>query len=254
MARTWTTLLQSGLVWALVVAAQAGAPAAAGGPVTWTERGVDLEGPFVRAIGTDADGYPVRLLAIRSTAGSPDESTFVFVQDGRPLVVERLEIAGGVWLTVRLGGDRLVLERVEDPIRRSSTLRYTLPDGGVQQFEVGPRGEIDGDRQALQRAFSRSQALLDRVAAFVTAIEDPVLAASLARAALPSSRLEFAGRNGKWSDYSRCVDECAADCTGQCAAECNLGILDPAGLLCGLCKTACLTGCSTGCAPMWSRE
>jgi hypothetical protein len=254
LARTWSFVLQSGIACGMVVAAQAGAPIAAAGRITWTERALDLEGPFVRALGTDADGDPVRLLAVRCAEGDPEESTFVFVQDGRPLVVEQWRSAGEGWLSVRFGRDRLVLERFEDSLLRTSTLRYTLPDGSVQRFHIGAGGEIEGDRAALRRAFDRNQALLERATAFVAAIEDPDIAASLARAALPSSQLEFVRISGKISKYSRCVDECTSECTLQCGAECNLGILDPAGILCGLCKTSCLAGCSAGCVPIRSRE
>jgi hypothetical protein len=234
----------------MVVVLQAGDLVTAAGQVTWSERGHDLDGPFLRAIGTDADGHPVRLFAIRSAEA--DESTFVFVQDGRSLVVERLQRAGDTWLSLRLGRDRLTLEQLEDPLLRNSTLRYTLPDGSVHLFRIADRGEIEGDRSALERAFGRHQALIDQAAAFVAAIEDRALWEGVAGSPLASPRL--AGRLGKFSDFSRCVDECAADCTLQCAAECNLGIFDPAGILCAICRSACLTGCSAGCSRMWSRE
>jgi len=251
LARTRSNIFLGSLALTVTTAMLATAPAAASGAITWAERAVDPEGATVRALGTDADGGAVRLIAARAATDGIDQTTFVFLEGGRQLVIERVAGPQGVSLSARSGRDRLVLELQTDPLRHGSVLRYTLPDGGTLEYQVGARGQVTGDGPALRRAFDRYRALVDQMASFAAVVEDPEIGVLFGRGGISSPRLES---GGKFGAYNRCLDECANECGAQCAAECNLGILDPFGMVCGLCKTSCLAGCSVGCSRMWTRE
>jgi hypothetical protein len=251
LASTGSIVLLRSATLALAAAVVCAPPARAGGAIIWSEQAVDPEGGIVRAIGTDADGGAARFLAARVTADGIDQSTFVFIERRRQLVIERVAGPYGTSLSARSGGDRLAMDLLADPLRHGFILRYTLPDGMRLEYQLAAGGAASGDRAALRRALDRHGALVEQVTAFLAATGDLDIGSSLARAGIPAPSLEFAG---KYGDYHRCLDECANECGLHCAAECNLGLLDPAGILCGLCKTSCLAGCTIGCSHMWSRE